>query len=407
VPEQPHTASQLRLRPFRGVRYNPAIVPDLAEVTSPPYDVMDRQMIDTLLDDSPRNVVRLILPRMVSDPLSDIDPYTRAAMLLERWRREAVLETDPEPAVYVYQYGLPDQTVWGVIGALELSPREHHVVLPHEDVMEPIVADRLASMSAAQANLEPIMLVYDGGGTLQPLIDRIWSEPPIVDVKSPDGAVHRLWRVADKELIAEIDRRLSSRQALIADGHHRYATYLRLQAEHRADGPGPWDRGLALLIDESTCPVHLGAIHRSISDLDLDAIVAPDGFSIGEPAGVGPAEQRPPAKRGTFVVTDGLREMILTHDGERDASVSDAELMHSAVLPAWSVGEDRVGYHHSVYQAVRSARHGGGVAVLMHPAAVTEVMEVARAGKVMPRKSTSFGPKPRTGLVMRVFADEL
>jgi uncharacterized protein (DUF1015 family) len=43
----------------------------------------------------------------------------------------------------------------------------------------------------------------------------------------------------------------------------------------------------------------------------------------------------------------------------------------------------------------------------MHPASVTEVMDVARAGKVMPRKSTSFGPKPRTGLVMRVFADEL
>ena len=43
----------------------------------------------------------------------------------------------------------------------------------------------------------------------------------------------------------------------------------------------------------------------------------------------------------------------------------------------------------------------------MHPATVTEVMDVARAGKVMPRKSTSFGPKPRTGLVMRVFEDEL
>jgi uncharacterized protein (DUF1015 family) len=407
VPEQPHATSPLRLRPFRGVRYNPAIVPDLAEVTSPPYDVMDRQMIDTLLDESPRNVVRLILPRMVSDPLSDIDPYARAALLLERWRREGVLETDSEPALYVYEYGLPDETVCGVIGALELTRREEHVVLPHEDVMEPIVADRLASMSAAQANLEPIMLVYDGGGTVEPIIDRVRSEPPLVDVKSPDGAVHRLWRVADEESIAEIDRRMSRRQALIADGHHRYATYLRLQAAHRADGPGPWDRGLALLIDQSTCPVQLGAIHRSISDLPLDAVVAPDGFSIGDPTAVGPGEQRPPSERGAFVLTDGLRQVTLTHEGDRDASVSDAELLHSSVLPAWSVGEDRVGYHHSVHQAVRSARHGGGIAVLLHPAAVAEVMEVARAGKVMPRKSTSFGPKPRTGLVMRVFADEL
>jgi uncharacterized protein (DUF1015 family) len=395
----------LRLRPFRGVRYDPAVVPDLAEVTSPPYDVMDRQMIDTLLDESPRNVVRLILPRMVSDPLSDTDPYARAALLLDRWRNEGVLATDPEPALYVYQYGLPGEAVCGVVGALELSPREDRVVLPHEDVMEPIVADRLAMMSAAQANLEPIMLIYDGGGAIEDIVDEARAQPPLIEVTSPDGAMHRLWRVDDVTAIAEIDRRLSGQQALIADGHHRYATYLRMQAQHRDDGPGPWDRGLALLIDQSTCPVQLGAIHRSISDLPLDRLVAPTGFSLGDARDAEPAELGP-VRRGTFVLTDGVRRLTLTHDGDRDASVSDAELLHSVVLPAWSVGEDRLGYHHSVHQAVRSARHGGGFAVLLHPAAVAEVMEVARAGKVMPRKSTSFGPKPRTGLVMRVFADE-
>jgi len=395
----------LRLRPFHGVRYDPAVVPDLAEVTSPPYDVMDRQMIDTLLDESPRNVVRLILPRMVSDALSDADPYARAARLLERWRREGVLVTDPEPALYVYEYGLAGQTVCGVIGALELTPREDRVVLPHEDVMEPIVADRLAMMSAAQANLEPIMLVYDGGGVIADIVEAARSGSPLIDVKSPDGALHRLWRIDDPGAVAEIDERLSAHHALIADGHHRYATYLRLQHAHRGDGPGPWDRGLALLIDQSTCPVQLGAIHRSVTDLPLEAVEAPDGFSLGEMRDVD-ATRSDSLRRGAFVLTDGARQTILTIDSAPDDSVSDAELLHTVVLPAWAVGDDRVGYHHSVHQAIRSARHGGGIAVLMHPAAVAEVMEVARAGKVMPRKSTSFGPKPRTGLVMRVFADE-
>jgi uncharacterized protein (DUF1015 family) len=396
----------LRLRPFHGVRYDPAVVPDLAEVTSPPYDVMDRQMIDTLLDESPRNVVRLILPRMVSDPLSDADPYTRAARLLDRWRSEGVLATDPVPGLYVYQYGIPGETVCGVIGAVELRGPDERVVLPHEDVMEPIVADRLAMMTAAQANLEPIMLVYDGGGAIEDIVDDARSRPPLVDVKSADGAVHRLWRVDDAAAVAEIDRRLSAHQALIADGHHRYATYLRLQQAHRADGPGPWDLGLALLIDQSTCPVHLGPIHRSVADLPLEHAVAPAGFSLEEIDEVG--ESGPTAAgRGAFVLTDGARQATLTYEAERSSSVSDAELLHDAVLAAWRVGEDRIGYHHSVHQAIRSARHSGGLAVLMHPASVTEVMDVARAGKVMPRKSTSFGPKPRTGLVMRVFADEL
>ena len=38
------------------------------------------------------------------------------------------------------------------------------MVLPHEDVIPAIVADRLAMMANAQANLEPILLVYDGDG---------------------------------------------------------------------------------------------------------------------------------------------------------------------------------------------------------------------------------------------------
>jgi uncharacterized protein (DUF1015 family) len=397
----------LWLRPFHGVRYNPSIVPDVAEVTSPPYDVMDRPMIDALLDDSPRNVVRLILPRMVSDALSDVDPYARAALLLERWRSDGVLITDPRPALYVYEYGPPGETVCGVIGALELSPRGDHIVLPHEDVMEPIVADRLAMMTAAPANLEPIMLVYDGGGVIADIMAASRSGQPLVEVSSHDATVHRLWRVDDDATIDEVGRRLSSHQALIADGHHRYATYLRLQSAHRGDGAGPWDRGLALLNDQSTCPVQLGPIHRSVSDLQLDRLRAPDGFELDPPRALAPGEEPVATARGEFVLTDGVQAVAMRRVAERDSAVSDAELLHSFALPSWEVGEDRVGYHHSVPQAVRSARHGGGIAIVLHPAAVDEVMAVARAGKMMPRKSTSFGPKPRTGLVMRVFADEL
>ena len=34
-----------------------------------------------------------------------------------------------------------------------------------------------------------------------------------------------------------------------------------------------------------------------------------------------------------------------------------------------------------------------------------QVYEAADLGRRVPRKSTSFGPKPRTGLALRLFAD--
>jgi uncharacterized protein (DUF1015 family) len=42
--------------------------------------------------------------------------------------------------------------------------------------------------------------------------------------------------------------------------------------------------------------------------------------------------------------------------------------------------------------------------VLAAPVAEADVHAVAALGERVPRKSTSFSPKPRTGLVIRTFA---
>lgn len=50
---------------------------------------------------------------------------------------------------------------------------------------------------------------------------------------------------------------------------------------------------------------------------------------------------------------------------------------------------------------MEKAERDGGTAVLMHPVREEVVRELARQGVTMPRKSTSFGPKPASGLVLR------
>ena len=57
----PHPDAALRLEPFHGVRYAPAL--DLAAVTAPPYDVLDDEAVAALDASDPHNVVRLVLPR--------------------------------------------------------------------------------------------------------------------------------------------------------------------------------------------------------------------------------------------------------------------------------------------------------------------------------------------------------
>ena len=52
---------------------------------------------------------------------------------------------------------------------------------------------------------------------------------------------------------------------------------------------------------------------------------------------------------------------------------------------------------------VSRAAPAGGTAVISNPASFEAVVQIAAHGERVPRKSTSFGPKPRTGLILRTF----
>jgi uncharacterized protein (DUF1015 family) len=84
----------------------------------------------------------------------------------------------------------------------------------------------------------------------------------------------------------------------------------------------------------------------------------------------------------------------------------DASVLHELLLErVWSVPEADIEYLHDAEGAVRAARRSGGVAVLLRPVDVGDVLALAAEGERMPRKSTSFGPKPRTGLVLRLLEE--
>ena len=102
--EQAPGPAGLELAPFRGVRYAPERVSGLAEVTSPPYDVIGQDTAQHLRDADPHNVVRLILPRQ--DPGRPGEEYHDAARLLADWQRDGILVTGDEPALYVYEQRL-------------------------------------------------------------------------------------------------------------------------------------------------------------------------------------------------------------------------------------------------------------------------------------------------------------
>ncbi len=427
----------------------------------------------------PHNVVRLILPP--PHPGRPGQEYQDAAVSLRQWLAEQILVTDPQPALYVYEQAPDDDDAgeagWaddggagrpafqrGLIGALRLVAPQAGIVLPHEDTSPGPVAGRLALMAATQANLEPIFLLYDGrgaggsGGSLPQastatgliaggsggsslrastgatarIIAQAAATEPLLQARTGDGTRHRLWAITDHGKLAAIAADLAPRQALIADGHHRYAAYLGLQERRHlaGDGPGPWDYGLALLVDSASYPPQIGSIHRVVPELGAGkaAELAAVAFSVRRLAGGDPADvatatrllaeasQAGPA----YVLADGEVAYLLTDPDPvqvraampEGASAAWAELpaaimQQLLIMTLWGLADDdatvRV-VHHDAQAAVRAAQATGGTAVLCDPMSPAQVYAVAARGEKVPRKSTSFAPKPRTGLVLRTFA---
>lgn len=390
----------LVMRPFRATRYGPAVGDDVGTVTSPPYDVIDEATVDRLHASHPDNVVRLILPRRFARS----DTYDEVDARLQEWRRTGVLVEDPDPALYVYQYTSGAHTVRGVVGALGLRDPAGGTVLPHEGVMPGPVHDRAELIARTRSNLEPILLVYDGDGAASAIVDQVTDEQRIIDTVAADGSGHTVWRISDPAALDEIARDLAPRRALIADGHHRYAAYRRVQASQ--SGP-EWDFGLAMLVDQRRYPLQLGPIHRvvrgrSLEELHARALAGTTVKDFGaDPTAAAEAASDAASTHAAFVATDGRRWTVVLAD--RASAEIDTHVLHERLLPAWGVEEPEVSYVHDAEHALAEALAHGGVALLVRAPSVAAVLAAAEQSRTLPRKSTSFGPKPRMGLLMRVF----
>ena len=416
--------------PFRGLRFDPDVVGEHAQVTTPPYDVISPEARDAYEAMSPYNVVRLILARpdpAVSGPggsESGGGGYRHVAELLAAWQAEGVLRRDPLPCLYVYEeiYHLRGEprVQRGVLASVALDDSGTWVV-PHERTMAGPVADRLRLLEATRANLSPVFGVYAGAGGPAEVLDEVTATRPALDCVDETGVRHRLWAVADPERIAAWRERMASQRVLIADGHHRYRTSLAYRDAMRAanDGrPGPWDELLMFLVDADLHGPAVLAIHRLLADVDGAGVLAGlEGDFDARPAG-SPAEaeaqlDRLPADAVAFGLYAGGRSWLLVArdpaalaaEAGRDRRMLDVEVLHGPVLSkrlGVSDFEGRVTYESDLAAAGARVDHGTAASlIVLRPARFSAVAETAAGGGTLPQKTTFFHPKPRDGLVLR------
>jgi uncharacterized protein (DUF1015 family) len=437
------------VRPFQGILYDPQRV-DLSRVVAPPYDVISPPDQRRYYQQDAHNVVRLIAGEVRPSDTPEDNKYTRAAGFFQRWLADGVLRREASPCLYVYRHQFVDpingqaRVRLGILGVVELEPFGSGV-LPHEQTHARAKADRLSLTRAVVANLSPVFALYeDPESVVGPIIATATAERPRLSIAGEDGDEHTVWSIRGAERFRKVADVFGASRLYIADGHHRYETALNFRNKQRLEHPeAPPDAAfnyvLMLLVDVRDPGLAILPTHRLLHDFDrfdpafvsrlasrhrvtprsdraalLAAMQEPTpGHRIGvaitrvpSPSLTSPSPARGGGsgwgQDGGYFTVDIERASTADPVSRLDVSVLHREILQRelGLTPPELEQEHYLSYSRDVGLVLDRVETGGAqAAFLLRPPAVSDVVKVARAGQVMPQKSTYFYPKPASGIV--------
>ncbi len=437
--------------PFKGVLYNPERIADAADVTTPPYDVISPDEQAAYYDRHPNNVVRLILNRETDTDTPGNTPHTRSAAFFQQWISDDILRRDDQEALYLkaitYTHAGESITRYGLIARVGVEPFEKRIVLPHEKTFSKVKSERLELLKATRCNYCPIFSLYpDDGGILTTLEGAVDKSAPIVDFIDDQAHRHRLWRITDPAIQRQVTEAMQPKRLFIADGHHRYETSLNYRNYLKETDPTFDDRHPANYVMMYLCsmsdpgliilPAH--RLLKAVSAADMEKAlesarayfdIAQYSFTADNRQGVeqsfltaleagadrqaiGIYAHRAPVfyllslKAG--VMDDLFGDELDTALRFLDVSVL-TRLVFMKVLGFDQQRLDNealIGYASTADKALDAIDSGKyKVAFILNPTRIAQVQDVAQKGLIMPRKSTYFYPKVKSGLVMNALMD--
>lgn len=389
-----------RFEPFVALRF----APDSLEArVAPPYDVLSVDDVLALRSSDPHNITHVDVPLEVDGP----DRYSAVADRLRTWIDEGVLRPDGRPSFTICRMSFTDETgrqrmISGVIGALEVVDEGAGGVLPHERTTPKASTDRLDLTRATGCNLSPVwgLSLADG------LTEILAGPAESVGVVVRDGVEHRFERVDDPVRVAAIAAAIESADVLIADGHHRYGIARRHRDDLRSESggsAGAAETTMTFVNELVAEQLAVAAIHRLYSGCIAQDVLGALGsrFDVEDIGPVGEATLVTMAERGALCAVDrsGNGRLLVSRPGAFDGLRSLDGLWLEDTLTGV---EHDVRYQHGVSEVLSELSAGRAeMAILIRPVPLAEIVHTARAGELMPPKSTFFTPKLLTGPVIR------
>jgi len=405
----------LRVRAFQGLSPKPELA---AQVACVPYDVVNRSEAAALAAGNPLSLMHVDRAEIglppEADPYSEI-VYATAKTNLDGLVSSGALAREPGPTIYLYRQQMGSHVQTGVAAVCHIDDYENDIIRKHEKTRKDKEDDRTRLIGTLGADTGPVFLTYRGRPEIDALVAAQTSLPPDADFVAPDGIRHTLWKMREVGPLAEAFAKVPV--AYVADGHHRSASAARVGRERRAANPnhtGDEEYNWFLCVLFPADQLQILPYNRVVNDLNghtAEAFLAKvrETFEVAENA---PASPSAPGNVSMFFDGRWIGLSWKTDSSADPVARLDVSVLQDRLLapvlgiadPRTSKRVDFVGGIRGTEELEERVKTGrAAVAFSMFPVTVTQLMDIADAGQIMPPKSTWFEPKLRSGLFIHTF----
>ncbi|KAA6312329.1 hypothetical protein EZS27_036720, partial [termite gut metagenome] len=392
------------------------------QVASRPYDVLNSEEARAEAANNEKSLYHIIKPE-IDFPVGTIDEhdekvYAKAAENFQKFQDKGWLVQDSKEQYYIYAQTMNGKTQYGLVVGAYVPDYMNGVIKKHELTRRDKEEDRMKHVRVNNANIEPVFFAYPDNAALDVIVKKYTVNKPVYDFIAPDdGFGHAFWIVDKDEDIATITKEFAAMPALyIADGHHRSAAAALVGAEKAKQNPnhrGDEEYNYFMAVCFPANQLTIIDYNRVVRDLNghtpAEFLAAlKKNFEITEK---GTGIYKPDklhnfslylsdkwysltAKPGTYNDTDPI--------GVLDVTISSNLILNETLGIKDLRSDKRIDFVGGIRGlgelSKRVDSREMALALALYPVSMTQLMNIADSGNIMPPKTTWFEPKLRSGL---------
>lgn len=409
------------LKPFKGLRPPTEIVEKLA---SRPYDVLNSEEARVEASGNPYSLLHVTkaeidLPKGTDEHSQAV--YDKVVENFNMFKKNEWLVQESKEKFYIYAQTMEGRTQYGIVGCTHIDDYLNNNIKKHELTRKDKEEDRMIHVRITNANVEPVFFSYPANTKIDTIVENIVkNQKPIYDFVADDGFGHHFWTIDDDAINQSIVDIFANEipYLYVADGHHRTAAAALVGKEKRAQNPNhtgkeEYNYFMAVIfpdnqlkiIDYNRVVKDLNGLSKEefLKCLNESFVVEKMGADIFKPTSLHEFSMyidgewyKMTAKQGTFNDNDpiGVLDVTILSNLVLDKILGIKDLRTDKRI-------DFVGGIRGLGELKRRVDNGEmKVAFALYPVSMTQLMDIANSGNIMPPKTTWFEPKLRSGLVI-------